>query len=258
MLFLQDTVVKRAPLRRGRVSLWAIGVAAAVALQPALVRAEGAAPGAAQTSKARTHFTAGEALYQLGNYTGALREFSAGYDLVARPEFLVNLGQCYRRLGNLKRARDMYQKYLDTAPAGAPQRAEVAELVAELDEELRRNPPASTATQGVPTAAPASAQAGAGGANSGAGASAAVPVASGAATRPEAVTSGTAEHRGSGAAPADKSFIRRHWWIIPVAVLVAGGLAVGLGVGLTRGAGDPCGRSNVLSCREISALSGAP
>ena len=32
--------------------------------------------------EAKTHFRAGEALYQLGRYQEAVREFNAGYELV--------------------------------------------------------------------------------------------------------------------------------------------------------------------------------
>src|SRR3954467_11063977 len=67
-------------------------------------------------ASARTHFEAGRALYQLGNYNDALREFAAGYELAPRPQFLLNLGQCYRELDDLQHAREMYQRYLHDAP----------------------------------------------------------------------------------------------------------------------------------------------
>src|SRR4051794_39314445 len=74
-------------------------------------------------ARARSHFEAGRALYNLQQYTDAIREFSAGYQLVNKPQFLVNLAQCYDRLASgtsdlagrrdaLEHARDLYNKYL--------------------------------------------------------------------------------------------------------------------------------------------------
>src|SRR4051794_25921696 len=62
--------------------------------------------------RARAHFEAGRVQYNLGDYKGAVREFAEGYRLVPRPQFLVNLGQAYRRLGQLERAREMYNRFL--------------------------------------------------------------------------------------------------------------------------------------------------
>src|SRR5438477_2623625 len=76
-------------------------------------------------ARAKTHFEAGRALYNLGNYYDAVREFAAGYELAPKPQFLINLGQCYRRLENFEKAREMYQKYLTDVPGESPERAQV-------------------------------------------------------------------------------------------------------------------------------------
>ena len=147
--------------------------------------------------RARTHFEAGRALYNLGNYTDAVREFSAGYQLAPRPQFLVNLGQCYRKLGghdNLVKARDMYQKFLDESPPADPDREQVKSLLADIDTELAAAPaPPPPEPKVEPQPAPN------------------VLV----------------------AAPAEKrSFHKRHPWAIPVittvAVLAVAGIAVGI------------------------------
>src|SRR5262245_45858671 len=83
------------------------------------------AEGGDALARARSHFEAGRALYSLGNYTDAIREFSAGYELVGKPQFLLNLGQCYRKQNQLQRARQMYQKYLSQAPSSDPERPQV-------------------------------------------------------------------------------------------------------------------------------------
>ena len=60
-------------------------------------------------SRARAHYEVGLGMYHLGNYRDAIREFSAGYELSPRPQFLINLGQAYRKLGELDKAREMFQ-----------------------------------------------------------------------------------------------------------------------------------------------------
>jgi tetratricopeptide (TPR) repeat protein len=87
-------------------------------------------------ARARTHFEAGRALYQLGNYTEAAREFAAGYELVPKPQFLLNLGQCYRKLDQLEQARNMYQRYLTDAPASDPERPQAEQILDEIERQI--------------------------------------------------------------------------------------------------------------------------
>ena len=163
-------------------------------------------PAGDDLARARTHFEAGRALFHLGNYTESVREFAAGYQLAPRPLFLFNLGQCYRKLDDLTKAREMYQRYLRDAPPSDPERVEAQDELVEIDKLIaaRPSPPPPVKTtkaeplprvaQPAPSLAPA----------------------------PTAVTLTRA------APPPKKSFIKRHWWIIPVSVAVVG-LAVGLG-----------------------------
>jgi len=51
-------------------------------------------------AEARVHFEAGTDHYAAGRYEEAIRRFQAGYALVPRPNFLVNIGQAYRKLGS--------------------------------------------------------------------------------------------------------------------------------------------------------------
>jgi len=92
-------------------------------------------------ARARTHFEAGRALYQLGNYHEAVREFTAGHQLVPRPQFLLNLGQCYRKLDDLESARAMYRHFLSEVPVDDPQRAEAEEVLAVIERGLAQRPP---------------------------------------------------------------------------------------------------------------------
>jgi tetratricopeptide (TPR) repeat protein len=169
--------------------------------------------------RARTHFEAGRALYNLGNYTDAIREFSAGYQLVPRPQFLVNLGQAYRKLNDLELARDMYKKYLNEAPPNDPDREQVRQIVADLDLQIAALPPRPAPVPVVkPTAAPT-----------------------------EAVLVV------SEAPPKKKSFIQKHWWIIPVAAVVVGGVAVGVYFG-TRPSGQVDCSAATLGCIDTMSM----
>src|SRR6185503_11329609 len=78
------------------------------------------AGGADDEERARGHYEIGLGLYRLGDYEGALKEFGAGYELARKPGFLLNLGQTYRKLGELREARDMYRQYLAAVPHDDP------------------------------------------------------------------------------------------------------------------------------------------
>jgi hypothetical protein len=167
----------------------------------ALVLLAGSARGesADAVARARTHFEAGRALYNLGNYTDAVREFSAGYQLVPKPQFLINLGQSFRKLDDLPHARDMYKKFLVEAAPNDPDREQVKSILADIERQIASRPvtpPPPEKPEPTPTASPE--------------------------PQPAAVAQPlpTEGRR--------KSFIARHWWIIPVSVVAAAGLSVGI------------------------------
>jgi hypothetical protein len=188
-------------------------------------------------ARARSHFEAGRALYNLKQYTDAIREFSAGYQLVNKPQFLVNLGQCYDRLAEgtsdigekrsaLERSRDMYKKFLDDAPPKDPLRDQVTPLVADLERRLAALPPAP------PKPLPADPQ----------------PAAT-TATQPAATSATTTQDT----TPKRKSGIARFWWIIPVAAVVVVGVSLGAYYG-TRPTGPDC-ESATFGCVNASGMS---
>jgi tetratricopeptide (TPR) repeat protein len=147
--------------------------------------------------RSRAHYDAGRALFVLGNYPEALREFTSGYQLSGRPKFLLNIAQCYRRLGEPRRAREMLEQYLQRGAPTDAERADISRILAELDREPDRDQRAQ------PAASPP----------------------------PQAVSyqKATSDAPLIQATPAPRrSFIRRHWWIIPVSVVAAAGLAVGI------------------------------
>lgn len=168
-------------------------------------------------ARARAHYEVGLGMYHLGNYQDAIREFSAGYDLSPRPEFLINLGQAYRKLGKLVEARDMFRRYLDATPATAPDRKQVEQLLAEVERDSAAAP-----------AAPAP-PAGGGGAPG----------------RPVEVAAPSSMAVAAPAVAQRPSALRRYWWTIPVAAVV---VATALGVGIYFGTPPsqlPCGSATI-------------
>jgi tetratricopeptide (TPR) repeat protein len=150
-------------------------------------------------ARAEAHFEAGRGLYRLGNYSDALREFSAGYELTRLPTFLLDIGQCYRRLKDPVKARAAYEQYLAVTPEGDPARPQAAVVLDELTIEIAQRA----------TAPP-----------------------------PEAVVAAAIQSRPLEKAerPAPRSRWRRFWWLLPVSATVAAGVALGAYFG-TRSSG---------------------
>ncbi len=191
-------------------------IVAALACAATLARAQPLPQNDDPVTRARTHFEAGRALYQLGNYNEALREFAAGYQLAPRPQFLLNLGQCYRKLDDLTNARSMYMRYLHDAPPTDPERPQAEQILAEIDKQI--------AEQHTKTAPPVVA--------------------------PTVVATPAAATLTQTAPPPRKSWIKRNWWIIPVGVVVVG-VGVGLGVYYGTRTPDPCSGAS-LTCWDLS------
>jgi tetratricopeptide (TPR) repeat protein len=97
---------------------------------------------------AKRHFERGERLFALGKFDQALDEYQKAYDARPLPDFLFNIGQCYRNLEQYDEAMFSFKKYLKDTP-DAPNRESVEKLVAELElkkergegRNVRRPPP---------------------------------------------------------------------------------------------------------------------
>src|SRR5258706_14880630 len=108
-------------------------------------------------TRARAHFEAGRAHYALGDYAQAIQEFTAGYQLVHKPEFLINLGQSFRRLNELDAARAKFEQFLAEAPTDDPYRPQARALIDEIDRakaERTAPEPAPPVRQAPPTPPP--------------------------------------------------------------------------------------------------------
>ncbi len=127
------------------VKAWFLGLtlALAVAGLPQRVVAASHNSSSATTQRARRHFLAGKRAFEAKRYAIALKEFEAGYAIDPRPGFLLNMGHAARRMGDLRRARDHYLKFLESDPPSAERRATIA-LVMEIDRQLAAAPAAGS------------------------------------------------------------------------------------------------------------------
>jgi tetratricopeptide (TPR) repeat protein len=90
------------------------------------------------TRSAKQHFARGEKLYALAKFSEALDEYQLAFDARPIPDFLFNIGQCYRNLGDYDSAVFSYRKYLRLAP-DAPNREQVEQLIADLEAKQQAN-----------------------------------------------------------------------------------------------------------------------
>jgi tetratricopeptide (TPR) repeat protein len=134
-------------------------IAVVAILLSAAIATPARAAGSDDEERARGHYEIGLGLYRLGDYRGALKEFAAGYELARKPGFLLNLGQTYRKLGELPKARDLYRQFLAESRRDDPARPEAETVLAELEAAIRAQPPPEPPPPPPPTATPPSAAA---------------------------------------------------------------------------------------------------
>lgn len=121
-----------------RAALAAVVIVATVA-GPTTVRAE------APSDEAREHYRRGTALYNIGKYVEAAREYEAAYEETSDPPLLFNIGQAYRLAGERRKALTTYRSYLRTAPDGE-KRTLALGFIKELEAALATERPTSTDT----------------------------------------------------------------------------------------------------------------
>ena len=66
--------------------------------------------------RARRHYQAGSAYFEVGNFDDAVREFRISYGLSRRPELLYNIGKAYLRKGDAARASVAFEEYIQVSP----------------------------------------------------------------------------------------------------------------------------------------------
>ncbi|WPB75909.1 tetratricopeptide repeat protein [Archangium violaceum] len=119
-------------------SLLPVLVAVALALSPLSARAANVEAGSRVESQARTKFSEGNIAYDLGEFQKALDAYSEAYRLMPLPGFLFNIAQCHRQMGRPERAGFFYRRYLTLSKEEPSNAVLVRELIAEMDEAVRR------------------------------------------------------------------------------------------------------------------------
>lgn len=87
----------------------------------------------APTRVAKRHYERGQKLFALQKFEEALEQFQKAFDAKPIPDFLFNIGQCHRNLGDYEAAIFSFKRYLKLDP-DAPNREQVEELIAQLEE----------------------------------------------------------------------------------------------------------------------------
>lgn len=136
---------------RGAVLL-VIAIGLVAAERSSFAGSHGEAP---KVQRARQHFLAGKHAFETKNYPRALAEFEAGYALEPRPGFLLNMGHAVRKMGEVRKAIELYQQFLATGPADAERSAAEA-LIAQLEKGIEpATEPAAPASEPAPASVPA-------------------------------------------------------------------------------------------------------
>lgn len=117
----------------------------------------GAAPVGAQdrdkTRKAREHYRRGEEAFKAERYEEAFREFEAGFALVPRALFVLNMAHSERKRGELRSAIALYRKFLVMEPE-SKLRPEVESVVSELEAAIGAEDAARASKQPAPDLTP--------------------------------------------------------------------------------------------------------
>jgi tetratricopeptide (TPR) repeat protein len=88
-----------------------------------------------ESDLAETHFKAATAYYNQGKYAKALEEFNEAYRLMPLPEITFNIAQCHERLGDIEKAIEVYNKYIEEKPDAKDLQA-VKDKIVSLEERL--------------------------------------------------------------------------------------------------------------------------
>jgi tetratricopeptide (TPR) repeat protein len=128
---------------------------AVAVLLVALLLATVAGPARANDKRvAGAAFQRGRALYDAGQFAEALAAFKDGHDAYPLPGFLVNMGQCLRKLDRPDEAQSLFQQFLASDSSDDRTRAEVREALDEIATERARRSEATTETARPPREEP--------------------------------------------------------------------------------------------------------
>ncbi len=172
-------------------------------------------------------YRSGMTHYNLREYTAALADFKEGYRALPRPEFLFNIAQCHRMLGNFDESEATYRTYLREYP-DAPNRVEVERLIVEMSDQTKRKianqpPPGTMPPSERPATTPPSEKP----------ATATAPVEK---NPPPSVAPATSPTVVIVEAPARRHHVPvyKRWWLWTTVAVAAVAIGVGLGIGLSQ------------------------
>ena len=164
------------------------------------------------TTRAKALFAEGTTQYNLARFEEALGKFQDAYLAKAEPGLLINIGQCYRMLGNHKQAVYSYRRFLDAAPPDHPMRTAITELVASEEEAIKKGNEAFLPPIAVKHAEPV-----------------APAIIAPVAVLPSAIPTVKKEAASHVALKATSTPVYKKWWLWAI---VGGVVAVGAGVGI--------------------------
>jgi tetratricopeptide (TPR) repeat protein len=107
--------------------------------------------------QARKYYEKGTQYYDLGRYDEAARQFEAAYEIKQDAALLYNIAQAYRRMGDNKRALELYKNFLRRMPDSS-RRTEVEGRIGVLQklvDESASKPASVTPAPAVEPPAPA-------------------------------------------------------------------------------------------------------
>jgi tetratricopeptide (TPR) repeat protein len=105
-----------------------------VMLAAASVRAQ--QPTDADLEAAEIHFKAGEQYYERGRYREGILEFEEAYRLTKLADLLFNISNSYERLGELPKAREYLQRYIDSGEIDESELPAIKDKLRVLDERI--------------------------------------------------------------------------------------------------------------------------
>lgn len=84
---------------------------------------------------AKRHYDRAKKLFELQKFDDALEQFQKAYDASPIPDFLYNIGQCQRNLGDYKAAVFSFKRYLKLDPE-TERREKLEALIEELERKI--------------------------------------------------------------------------------------------------------------------------
>jgi tetratricopeptide (TPR) repeat protein len=171
--------------------------------------------------RARAHFTAGNAFYEVGEYARAVAEYETAYREKPLPELIFDVAQAQRKMGQIEKALASYERYVEVDPDGrVADEARVAIGLLRRDIEVRQGggavaPAPSTESQVLAPVTPSP-------------------------PRQPRVVPATSLVRATPSAPPRKPLVKRAWfWAAIAGGVVVVATSVALGVVFGSGTRDP-------------------